>query len=130
MMLSEPHFLTLAAALLGLIVGSFLNVVIHRLPRMMERGWMLECAELRGETPPSAEKLTLARQLERLGVDVIEAGFPIASDGDFESVRAIAQEIRGATICGLARTGPRRIFWLPRTRCFSGVASRTSSRPS
>mgnify|MGYP003390187219 FL=1 len=65
MMLSEPHFLTLAAALLGLIVGSFLNVVIHRLPRMMERGWMLECAELRGETPPPAEKLTLATPRSR-----------------------------------------------------------------
>ncbi len=65
MMLSEPPFLTLAAALLGLIVGSFLNVVIHRLPRMMERGWMLESAELRGETPPSAEKLTLATPRSR-----------------------------------------------------------------
>ena len=65
MMLSEPPFLTLVAALLGLIVGSFLNVVIHRLPRMMERGWMLECAELRGETPPPAEKLTLATPRSR-----------------------------------------------------------------
>jgi 2-isopropylmalate synthase len=51
------------------------------------------------------EKLALARQLERLGVDVIEAGFPIASQGDFESVQAIAQELRSTSICGLARTG-------------------------
>ncbi len=51
------------------------------------------------------EKLQLARQLERLGVDVIEAGFPIASEGDYESVLAIARELRGASICGLARTG-------------------------
>src|SRR5262245_6603934 len=51
------------------------------------------------------EKLALARQLERLGVDVIEAGFPIASEGDFESVKAVAQSVRGVTICGLARTG-------------------------
>ena len=51
------------------------------------------------------EKVALARQLERLGVDIIEAGFPIASDGDFEAVQAIAKEIEGATICGLARTG-------------------------
>jgi 2-isopropylmalate synthase len=51
------------------------------------------------------EKLTLSRQLERLGVDVIEAGFPIASEGDFESVRAVAQEVRGVRVCGLARTG-------------------------
>ena len=41
-----------------------------------------------------AEKLTLARQLERLGVDVIEAGFPIASEGDFEAVEAVAAELR------------------------------------
>lgn len=51
------------------------------------------------------EKLALARQLERLGVDVIEAGFPIASDGDFESVRAIAKELEQTIVCGLARTG-------------------------
>ena len=51
------------------------------------------------------EKLALARQLERLGVDVIEAGFPIASDGDFESVQAIAKEIERSIVCGLARTG-------------------------
>ena len=52
-----------------------------------------------------SEKLGLARQLERLGVDVIEAGFPIASEGDFEAVKAIAQQVRGVSICGLARTG-------------------------
>ncbi len=51
------------------------------------------------------EKLALARQLERLGVDVIEAGFPIASEGDFEAVRAVAEAVRGTSICGLARTG-------------------------
>jgi len=51
-----------------------------------------------------AEKLTLARQLERLGVDVIEAGFPIASRGDFESVQSIAKELTATQVCGLART--------------------------
>jgi 2-isopropylmalate synthase len=51
------------------------------------------------------EKVSLARQLEKLGVDVIEAGFPIASDGDFEAVKAVAKEVRGPIICGLARTG-------------------------
>jgi 2-isopropylmalate synthase len=56
-----------------------------------------------------AEKLTLARQLERLGVDVIEAGFPIASEGDFEAVRAIANELKRAVVCGLARTGSQDI---------------------
>ncbi len=49
------------------------------------------------------EKLRLAHQLDRLGVDVIEAGFPIASDGDFEAVRAISQVIRRPIIAGLAR---------------------------
>jgi 2-isopropylmalate synthase len=50
------------------------------------------------------EKLQIARQLARLGVDVIEAGFPAASPGDFDSVQAIAREIRGPVIAGLART--------------------------
>src|SRR5712671_4650902 len=50
-----------------------------------------------------SEKLEMARALADLGVDVIEAGFPIASPGDFESVRAIAREVRGPIICGLAR---------------------------
>ena len=52
-----------------------------------------------------AEKLEIAEQLARLGVDVIEAGFPIASDGDFESVEAIAKAVRGPIIAGLSRTG-------------------------
>src|SRR5438093_6706099 len=47
--------------------------------------------------------LRTARQLERLGVDVIEAGFPISSPGDFEACRRIAREIRGATVTALAR---------------------------
>src|SRR6266436_6276227 len=49
------------------------------------------------------EKLKMARQLDRLGVDVIEAGFPIASDGDFEAVQAIAAAVRRPVIAGLAR---------------------------
>ncbi len=56
-----------------------------------------------------AEKQRLARQLDRLGVDVIEAGFPIASDGDFTAVQAIAAEIRRPIICGLARSVPQDI---------------------
>ncbi len=61
-----------------------------------------------GEQSPGAsmnvdEKLQVARQLVRLGVDIIEAGFPIASPGDFEAVNKVASEIRGATIAGLAR---------------------------
>lgn len=61
-----------------------------------------------GEQSPGAsmnlsEKLEVARALCDLGVDVIEAGFPIASPGDFEAVQAIAREVRGPVICGLAR---------------------------
>jgi 2-isopropylmalate synthase len=51
------------------------------------------------------EKLEIAEQLARLGVDVIEAGFPIASEGDFESVEAIAKSVKGPIIAGLSRTG-------------------------
>src|SRR6202023_220262 len=55
------------------------------------------------------EKLEIAQQLARLGVDVIEAGFPITSPGDFEGVQAIAQEGEGPVICGLARTSHQDI---------------------
>jgi 2-isopropylmalate synthase len=62
-----------------------------------------------GEQAPGAslsdqEKLEIAHQLVRLGVDIIEAGFPISSPGDFDSVRQIARQVKGATICGLARS--------------------------
>ncbi len=56
-----------------------------------------------------AEKIEVARALAALGVDVIEAGFPIASTGDFEAVRAIAAEVTGASVCGLARCNDRDI---------------------
>ena len=67
-----------------------------------------------GEQCPGAamtprEKLEIARQLARLGVDVIEAGFPVASDGDFASVQEIAREVKGPIICGLARCVPKDI---------------------
>jgi 2-isopropylmalate synthase len=55
------------------------------------------------------EKLEIAHQLARLGVDVIEAGFPITSPGDSESVQAIAREVQGPVICGLARTSKQDI---------------------
>lgn len=61
-----------------------------------------------GEQAPGAtmnleEKLLIAKTLEKMGVDVIEAGFPIASNGDFEAVNKIAKTIKNSTICGLAR---------------------------
>src|SRR6195256_5775513 len=49
------------------------------------------------------EKLEVAQALRDLGIDVIEAGFPIASPGDFEAVQTIARQVDGVTICGLAR---------------------------
>ncbi|MEY3271570.1 MAG: hypothetical protein RLZZ341_471 [Pseudomonadota bacterium] len=55
------------------------------------------------------EKLRIARQLERLKVDVIEAGFAASSNGDFEAVRAIAQAIKDSTVCSLARANDRDI---------------------
>src|SRR6266480_6061135 len=55
------------------------------------------------------EKLEIAQQLARLGVDVIEAGFPITSPGDFEAVQTIAREVEGPVICGLARTSKQDI---------------------
>src|SRR3954468_3429102 len=62
-----------------------------------------------GEQSPGAamtkdEKLRIARALERLKVDIIEAGFPASSNGDFEAVNEIARTIRDSTVCGLART--------------------------
>ncbi|PZX18427.1 2-isopropylmalate synthase [Palleronia aestuarii] len=56
-----------------------------------------------GATMSHAEKLEIAEMLDEMGVDIIEAGFPIASEGDFTAVRAIAERAKDATICGLAR---------------------------
>jgi 2-isopropylmalate synthase len=67
-----------------------------------------------GEQSPGAsmtreEKVRIARQLERMRVDIIEAGFPAASNGDFESVKAVADVIKDSTVCGLARALERDI---------------------
>jgi len=62
------------------------------------------------------EKLALARQLEKLRVDVIEGGFPISSEGDFESVRRIAEEIRTVSVAGLARANKLDI-----DRCWQAI---------
>src|SRR5260370_1524835 len=56
-----------------------------------------------GASMKLAEKLEIAHALKDLGVDVIEAGFPIASPGDFEAVQAVARQVEGPIICGLAR---------------------------
>jgi 2-isopropylmalate synthase len=75
---------------------------------MKERLIIFDTTLRDGEQSPGAsmtreEKMRIARQLERLRVDVIEAGFPAASNGDFESVKTIAGMIRESTVCGLAR---------------------------
>jgi 2-isopropylmalate synthase len=67
-----------------------------------------------GEQSPGAsmtrdEKVRIAKQLERMRVDIIEAGFPAASNGDFESVRAVAEAVTDSTVCGLARAVERDI---------------------
>ena len=81
-----------------------------------------------GEQSPGAsmnpdEKLRIARQLEKLGVDIIEAGFPVASEGDFASVRQIAREIRGCGIAALARANTADI-----DRAWEAVAEAASPR--
>jgi 2-isopropylmalate synthase len=76
----------------------------------MDRVLIFDTTLRDGEQSPGisldvAEKLEIADQLARLGVDIIEAGFPIASQGDFESVEAIAKAVHGPVICALSRTG-------------------------
>jgi len=80
----------------------------------MERVIIFDTTLRDGEQSPGAtlntdEKLEVARQLEKLGVDVIEAGFPIASPGDLESVRLIAREVKEPVICGLAHAEPTAV---------------------
>lgn len=64
-LLASPLSLALGCGLLGTLVGSFLNVVIHRLPKMMEHDWQRQCAELRNEEIPSQQALTLATPRSR-----------------------------------------------------------------
>ncbi len=83
-----------------------------------ERVFIFDTTLRDGEQSPGAsmnpdEKLRIARQLEKMGVDIIEAGFPVASDGDFASVAQIAREVRGCQIAALARanTGDIERAW-------------------
>jgi len=74
----------------------------------VDRVYIFDTTLRDGEQSPgfhldATSKLKIARQLEKLGVDVIEAGFPISSPGDFEACRQIAREIRGTTVTALAR---------------------------
>ena len=79
----------------------------------MDRVQIFDTTLRDGEQSPgislnASEKLEIAQQLARLGVDVIEAGFPIASPGDFEAVQTIAREVDGPVIAGLARASSGR----------------------
>ncbi len=81
-----------------------------------------------GEQSPGAsmtreEKVRIAKQLEKMRVDVIEAGFPAASNGDFESVKAVADTIKDSTVCGLARALERDI-----DRCGEAIKGANSGR--
>ena len=81
-----------------------------------------------GEQSPGAsmnpdEKLRIARQLEKMGVDIIEAGFPVASEGDFASVRQIAREVRGCQVAALARANAADI-----DRAWEAIAEAASPR--
>jgi 2-isopropylmalate synthase len=81
---------------------------------MKERLIVFDTTLRDGEQSPGAsmtreEKMRIARQLERLKVDVIEAGFPAASNGDFEAVRAIGAAVKDSTVCGLARANDNDI---------------------
>lgn len=75
---------------------------------MSDRIFIFDTTLRDGEQSPGAslnveEKVEIARQLERLGVDVIEAGFPISSPGDFEAVRRVSAIVQNATVCALTR---------------------------
>ncbi|MBS1705544.1 MAG: 2-isopropylmalate synthase [Armatimonadetes bacterium] len=75
---------------------------------MSDKVYVFDTTLRDGEQSPGVrlnldQKLEIARALEDLGVDIIEAGFPISSPGDFESVQTLAREIRGVQICGLTR---------------------------
>jgi len=76
-----------------------------------------------GATMTHAEKLEIAELLDEMGVDIIEAGFPIASEGDFRAVSEISQRTNNATICGLARASYKDI-----DRCWEAVKAAKSPR--
>ncbi len=81
---------------------------------MSRRIYLFDTTLRDGEQSPGVslnvgEKLQIARQLAKMRMDIIEAGFPISSPGDFEAVRTIAQEVKGVTVAGLARTSEKDI---------------------
>jgi leader peptidase (prepilin peptidase)/N-methyltransferase len=107
----DPGLLALALVL-GLAVGSFLNVVIHRLPIMMERDWLSQCAELRGEPAPVHERLTLAAPRSRCP----HCGHRITA---LENIPVVSYLILGGRCRGCRkRISPR----YPLVEAFTGIA--------
>jgi len=98
---TTPWLLITAAVLLGLVVGSFLNVVIHRLPRMLEQGWRAECAELSGNPVPSVETFNLVLPRSRCP----HCGHPIRAIENVPVLSYLA--LRGRCAACHARISPR-----------------------
>jgi 2-isopropylmalate synthase len=110
-----PPALVSPAALLSAILSILCADICRREASIMTRMIRIFDTTLRdGEQSPGAsmnveEKIMIAKQLARLNVDIIEAGFAYSSPGDFEAVRRIANEVEGPTICSLARARPEDI---------------------
>ena len=95
---------------------------------MANRIYIFDTTLRDGEQSPGAslnvhEKIEIARQLERLGVDVIEAGFPISSPGDFHAVQEVGKVVQNATVCGLTRAVEKDID-------VAAEALKTAKRPT
>ena len=108
---SQPPVFSLVCGILGLLVGSFLNVVIHRLPKMLDNDWRCQCAELRGEEPPRGERLTLAYPRSRCP----HCGHPISALENIPVVSWLA--LRGRCSACHAPISPR----YPLIEALSGI---------
>jgi leader peptidase (prepilin peptidase)/N-methyltransferase len=112
-LLTHPAIFPWLCLAMGLCVGSFLNVVIYRLPKIMERDWEVQCAELRGEEPPKQETLSLALPRSRCPA----CAHPISALQNIPIISYLA--LRGkCSACG-ARISPR----YPLIEALSGLAS-------
>src|SRR3954471_6348693 len=89
-------------------------VKAHELETVMDTVRIFDTTLRDGEQSPGAtltlpEKVEIARHLEAMGVDIIEAGFPISSQGDFEAVQAVAATVTKSVVCGLSRCTPKDV---------------------
>jgi 2-isopropylmalate synthase len=114
---------------------AFLSYIKNNKPFMAQQVHIFDTTLRDGEQVPGCklntkEKLELALQLEALGVDIIEAGFPISSPGDFESVEQISKAVKYATVCGLSRavqkdieTAAQALKYAKRPRIHTGIGT-------